>query len=529
MTYFLLNRISKSVLIAGINFFSLAIASQAEDLNQLQNDLNQENSIPQINSVSQLRDISPNDWAYQALGNLVENYDCLEGYPDRTFRGDRTLSRYEFAAGLNACLEAINGSNNQDLVSNDEFEQISRLIQEFQTELTTLGTRVDDLEGKVATLENNQFSTTTKLQGEMIMAATAVSTNQVNGSDIDNNLTFGQRTRLNLITSLSGNDQLLTRLESDNILNPNLNTPEGSFAFAGDTGNTDLYIDALVYKFPLGDQTHVAIAANAGASDEFAQTFNFLDGDGSQGALSTFGTRHPIYFQVEDKGIGINHQFAHWLTLSLGYMAADANDPAKGKSLFNGSYGAMAQLEIQPHDDLHIGLTYINAYNQTDTGTGSNLANFRAFTEQNLGSPVPIIGNSYGAQLSWHLDPKFVLGGWVGYSNLKTLSDLGGAISKGNLEVWNWAFNLAFPDLFKEGNTAGIIIGMEPKVTHSTVTIPAIATQDQSTSLHIEALYQISLNDHLKITPSVIWLTAPDHNSNNNDVVIATIRTLFTF
>ena len=30
------------------------------------------------------------------------------GYPDKTYRGNRALTRYEFAAGLNACMDRIN-------------------------------------------------------------------------------------------------------------------------------------------------------------------------------------------------------------------------------------------------------------------------------------------------------------------------------------------------------------------------------------------------------------------------------------
>ncbi|WP_124970762.1 iron uptake porin [Aphanothece sacrum] len=66
-----------------------------------------EKTLHQLNSIQQLRDVSPVDWSYQALKNLVENYGCIVGYPDQTYRGDRPLSRNEFAAGLNACLEQL--------------------------------------------------------------------------------------------------------------------------------------------------------------------------------------------------------------------------------------------------------------------------------------------------------------------------------------------------------------------------------------------------------------------------------------
>ena len=61
----------------------------------------------QVTNVSQLSDVSPGDWAYEALRNLVERYGCIAGYPDGTFRGNRAMTRYEFAAGLNSCLQQI--------------------------------------------------------------------------------------------------------------------------------------------------------------------------------------------------------------------------------------------------------------------------------------------------------------------------------------------------------------------------------------------------------------------------------------
>lgn len=54
----------------------------------------------EVTSVSQLSDIKPTDWAFQSLQSLVERYGCIAGYPNGTFRGNRAMTRYEFAAGL---------------------------------------------------------------------------------------------------------------------------------------------------------------------------------------------------------------------------------------------------------------------------------------------------------------------------------------------------------------------------------------------------------------------------------------------
>jgi hypothetical protein len=64
-------------------------------------------TLSQVSSVSELSDVDPNSWAFQALKSLVERYGCIEGYPSKKYLGNRPLSRYEFAAGLNACLDKI--------------------------------------------------------------------------------------------------------------------------------------------------------------------------------------------------------------------------------------------------------------------------------------------------------------------------------------------------------------------------------------------------------------------------------------
>ena len=37
----------------------------------------------------------------------MEQYGCVAGYPNGTFRGNRAMTRYEAAALLNACLDRV--------------------------------------------------------------------------------------------------------------------------------------------------------------------------------------------------------------------------------------------------------------------------------------------------------------------------------------------------------------------------------------------------------------------------------------
>ncbi|MBF2009556.1 MAG: iron uptake porin [Chlorogloeopsis fritschii C42_A2020_084] len=492
---------------------------------------NAEQVVAQVTSVSQLSDVQPTDWAFGALQSLVERYGCIAGYPNGTYRGNRAMTRYEFAAGLNACLDRVNeliATATGDLVQKEDLATLQRLQEEFAAELATLRGRVDALEARNAELEANQFSTTTKLTGQVVAAITDVfAGDNVNGVDAkNNNTTFGARARVELNTSFTGKDTLFTRLQANNILNPDIGTPEGSLFFAGEDGTTDVAIDALWYRFPLTESTEVIAIANAGAADDVTTTVNLFDGDGAFGALSTFGTRNPIYYQMDGAGFGVTQNFGDALALSLAYLASAPNDPSSDNGFFNGPYGALAQLTFKPSDRFTIGLTYINAYNQ-ELGAGSSRANPISFLDQNFGTgDVPFSSNSYGVQASLGISEQFVLGGWVGYTNARNLSTAGGTIDRGEVDIWNWAVTLGFPDLGKKGNLAGIIVGMEPKVTGSSIN--EIDT-DGNTSYHVEAFYQYQISDNITITPGVIWLTAPDHNNDNDDVIIGALRTTFSF
>ncbi|MEH1997951.1 MAG: iron uptake porin [Nostoc sp.] len=482
----------------------------------------------QVTSVSQFSDVQPTDWAFQALQSLVERYGCIAGYPNSTYRGNRALTRYEFAAGLNACLNRVNeliATATGDLVSKQDLATLQKLQADFSAELATLRGRVDAVEARTAELEANRFSTTTKLNGEVVIAiASVISGNTVNGEKVNQNTVLADRVRLNLDTSFTGQDLLRTRLQATN-LDPFSQTatftPEGDLRFAGGNNSNGVVIDALLYQFPLGKKTGVTLEANAGAIDDFTNTVNpYLDGDGGTGALSHFGTRNPIYYLVNGTGIGIKHEFSDNLELSLGYLANDAASPQLGSGLFNGAYGAMAQLTVKPSNQITLGLTYINAYKNTffaNGSGGSNNANDNIL--QNASS------NSYGIEASFQPSSKFVIGGWAGLTKARVLS-----VTPGDAEIWNYAVTLAFPDLGKKGNIAGIIVGMEPKVTSVSSSLSnAGINKDPDTSYHIEGFYQYSLSDNISITPGIIWLTAPDHNNQNDDILIGTVRTTFTF
>ena len=499
-----------------------------------------DDALGQVTNINQLRDVSPTDWAYEALRSLVDRYGCISGFPNQTYRGNQPLSRYEFAAGLNSCLNQIERLiASTDSVNTGDLETVQRLAQEFEAELATLDGRIDAVESQTAILEDNQFSTTTKLTGEAVFSVGHIFIGEnASGEDLDTEPVFGNRVRLGFNTSFTGQDLLFTQFTSGNFpfFSGQTGTFEGDLGLLADNGNN---VDLLValYSFPLSDRTTVVLEGYGGIAFDFADTISPLDhfNDSASGAISFFGVRNPIYNQVFGSGIGLRSELSDSFEFSAGYLAPNAADPSEEEGLFNGGYSALGQLVFKPGDRFKLGLTYVNSYNSSDNFTGSNLSNINSFITGQTGEVVPITSNAYGISTSFNLSDRFIISGWGGYTTSRVLEsataeDGSNLVSKGDQEVWNWAVTLAFPDLIKEGNLGGIVFGMEPRVTESSIDIAGVADNtDPDTSFHVEAFYQYQLTDNIAVTPGAVWITAPDHTEENADTVIGTLRTTFTF
>lgn len=154
--------------LVNINFFGFPLIRPAAllgillvPLSSMAADLNMEgvnkyaSSSEQVSSSIQFSDVQPTDWAYQALSNLIERYGCIAGYPNGSFRAQHSLSRWEAAALLNACLDRVT----------EITHELRRLMVEFEKELAITKARLNSLEAKVGVLKATQFSTTTKLTG----------------------------------------------------------------------------------------------------------------------------------------------------------------------------------------------------------------------------------------------------------------------------------------------------------------------------------------------------------------------------
>jgi len=93
-------------------------------------------------------DVPMNHWAYDAVSQLASR-GVVSGYPDGAFKGEWKATRYEMASVVARALAYVdmNKASKQDL------ELLKKLVVEFKDELDALGVKVDELDSRVALLE----------------------------------------------------------------------------------------------------------------------------------------------------------------------------------------------------------------------------------------------------------------------------------------------------------------------------------------------------------------------------------------
>jgi hypothetical protein len=504
----------------------------------------QSGTMSQVTSVSQLSDVQPTDWAFQALQSLVERYGCIVGYPDGTYRGNRALTRYEFAAGVNACLDQVTkliGSSTANFVTKEDLAVLQRLQEEFAAELATLRGRVDALEARTAELEANQFSTTTKLRGEVIFLASDTFGDAVGTDDDDKTVTtFGYRVRLNFDTSFTGKDLLRTRLQAINVPNYGASTAtRTNMARLGVDGSSEnaFTLDKVLYRFPVGNATVWVGPKGLNLDDIAPLTTPF--GDGGTGSISRFGRYNPAIFRgPEGAGASVNYNFGA-VRATVGYLAADgdAPNPADGRGVFDGSFSALGQLNFSLGKAFDLGVSYVRKYHRDGdvsvmASTGSSLAN-RPFIRQTTGANGALTtsdqpataSDNFGVQVNFKPSSRFQLGGWYGYTKAHQLR--GG---DNDATIQNAAITLALPDFGRQGNLLGFVFGVPPKVTDSDVRrANGTEAKNDDTSYHLEGFYRFQVNDFISVTPGVYVILNPEHNNDNDNIWVGVLRTTFSF
>lgn len=522
----------------------------AEETASSYNAKNDSKAIAQAPSTSQL-EVQSNHWAFQALQSLVERYDCIAEYPNNIYQSNRTLTRYEFAADLNTCLKRISevSTSTTANLTKEDLATLNKLQSEFSAELTDLQNRVNSLDSRTAQLEENQFSTTVKLSGSVVFSGL----NYFSGEG-ENQFVLQQQTYLNLSASFTGRDNLSLGVTASNAEIPEFvstnngrdvgSTREGltTWEYGGSTNNS-VALSTLEYTFPIIDREdqrlNVSLAfLNGFNTSQSLPAVGYMTRDGRElgtGPVSAFGQKSPIYRLGSGAGV-ITQYDLESLRLTLAYLASQASDPSDGRGFFDGDSLAFAQLNFTPSDRFALALTYQHNYfgsgrfaysNQSEdpdspgfvgTALANRFDNEGVFFDEN----VSVVSNSYGIQAYWQLSSQVEIASFVAKTDARLLG-------RGDADILSYGLILNFPDLGKEGNQGGLILGVEPTLTN--IDAVGVSSKDfkRDTSLHAEVFYQHQLTDNISITPGVVWITAPNQDANNEDIIEGVIRTTFSF
>ncbi len=488
------------------------------------------NLMSQVTSVSQLSDVKPTDWAFGALQSLVERYGCIAGYPDGTFRGNRALTRYEFAAGLNACLDQIRsqiGAKSADKITKEDLGIVQRLQEEFAAELATLRGRVDLLEARTTELEANRFTrTTTIFGGEAIFALSQAWGGNPPGEG-KSNLAFTNSVRLQTVTTFTGKDRLRIELQSGNFrgrgfAEPSaLNTFTSLLSFQSDTDNK-IQLSAVEYRFPVLNDRLVFTLRPVGFNLSSVLTANSPFYDNGRGAISRFGEANPILKIGDlDTGVGMDWLIGRRFRLQLAYGAKAGSSPSEGAIFGKDNWVAGGQFLFLLGNSAQTGLTAIygsSPNGRLGTFTGSGAADASGFINQR--SNIGAVGGSF----QWRVTPRFTFATWGGVMGAYASKTQSGAAST------TFAVALGFPDLVQQGDLLGIVVGQPPSlVQYDDFSASTGLPGGKDFSLHAEAFYRFNLSDSVSVTPGFFLVTNPGNFASNNTIYIGTIRTTFRF
>ena len=464
----------------------------------------------QVTSVNQFSDVLPTDWAYQALSNLVEKYGCVAGYPNGKFKGGNAMTRYEAAALLNACLDRIS----------EVTDELQKLLNEFDSELTVLTSRVDGLESKVGQLQAQQFSTTTKLKGEVNMILGGVPDYDQKGVSKDPNRTaFNYDVRLNFDTSFTGKDLLKTRLRSGNFSSAPFGSSSNNLfkldkaETARDGRDSNVWIDRLYYTFPVGK----SLKLTAGTMLRNTEVVAFLPTAYKAQILDFFGLAGAPGVYNKGTGAGFAAQWKQsvkkgnpYFTFDTSYIAERGNSSTTGMFNNDGAQNINAQLGFKGQN-YGVALGYRYGSEGTRTRVGNGYAGNALLPGQT--------SNSMSVGAFWQpLDKGFIPSISLGYG----FTDLSGDVSAANsptqrfssskaaVSSQSWTVAFRWDDAFVKGNSAGFAFGKGANPNNAATAGPACnattACANQNDAMMYEIFYKFQVTDNISITPALFWV-----------------------
>jgi len=257
-------------------------------------------------------DVPLNHWAYDSVQSLAAK-GVIVGYPDGTFGGEKSLTRYEFAEATAKALAYVEG---MDFAAADDVAILEKLAIEFADELASLGVTVADLEASlganseaIAALETtvaklDTFFDPVVITGDINVEYKKVILPAVAAATLTDQTEIGIEAEVNDTTTVG------IEMEFENILNENVNLDIDSWRFWLEHDGPDLHL--LIDEIEPDDIGLGLIYAFDTYQEEFWGVWAQWMWDADDSDLGTW----TLFMDVED-----------FYILNIGFEAGDEDIP----------------------------------------------------------------------------------------------------------------------------------------------------------------------------------------------------------
>lgn len=213
-------------------------------------------------------DVPAKHWAYDAVTKL-QQAGIVDGYDNKTFGGEKTMTRYEMAQVVGKAL------NKADKANADSKKLIDKLSTEFAAELNNLGVRVSNLEAKQSNLK---FTGDARVRWN-------------NTENAANAQQWKDRFRLNMTSQINENTSMYAR-----------------FVFVDDKFNQDnaqkLTDLAFTTKFNKTNVTLGRYSLKLGPTGYLSDTTGKIDGIQTNSTFGDFGVK--LGYAQADTSLAVN-------------------------------------------------------------------------------------------------------------------------------------------------------------------------------------------------------------------------------
>jgi len=284
-------------------------------------------------------DVPLNHWAYDSVQSLAAK-GVIVGFPDGTFGGAKSLTRYEFAEATAKALAVVEGMG---YASAADVAILEKLAIEFADELAGLGVTVADLEASlgaqseaVAALEEtvaklDTFFDPVVITGDINVEYSKVILPAVAAATLTDSTEIGLEAEVNDTTTVG------IEMEFENVLNENVNLDVDSWRFWLEHDGEDLHL--LIDEIEPDDIGLGLIYAFDTYQEEFWGVWAQWMWDADDSDLGTW----TVFMDVED-----------FYILNIGFEAGDDDIPVGVTASYDplaGGFAASADLSFDIGDD----------------------------------------------------------------------------------------------------------------------------------------------------------------------------------